>query len=514
MSDFRVDGLVSGLDTTTIIDQLMSIERAPIRRLQRQKATFDAKVNAWDDIQAKLDGVADAIEALRTGAGLSAVAATVSDDSVAATPTGSGAPGIYEFDVVQTASAHQLMSSGFAESSSLVGAGRITLHAGLDSIGIDGVDASNLAAGSYDLTVAAIDGATATIVFGGEEQEVASSGAVTLTAADGSTVEVTLGAALQVGSASLSTAIATATTTLAGLASQLQDSGGPATVHVVDRGGETVDPSVLVITGLNTGEANRIEVDITGLSGIGGAFTDIREPADSIISVGDGGLVIQRETTSITGAVPGVTLDLSTASAGSTVVVGVSRDEEKATELMTTFLDAANAFFEAVGRHGRSTIDPGQAGALSGDSSLRRVTDEVRQALQTVGSGTDIVLATQVGVSTARDGTLEFDAETFGARFADSFSDVEAFLVGDNGLFARITGALKLIEENGPVEAAKARAEFSIEEIDETISAKERRLESTEAGLRRQYSALETLLSQLNSQSNYLASLLGAGQDS
>ncbi|MEE9414270.1 MAG: flagellar filament capping protein FliD, partial [Acidimicrobiales bacterium] len=98
--------------------------------------------------------------------------------------------------------------------------------------------------------------------------------------------------------------------------------------------------------------------------------------------------------------------------------------------------------------------------------------------------------------------------------FADSFNDVESFLLGNDGLFARISGALDLLEENGPVESAKARAEFSIEEIDETISAKERRLESTEAGLRRQYSALETLLSQLNSQSNYLASLLGAGQNS
>ncbi|MEE9415085.1 MAG: flagellar cap protein FliD N-terminal domain-containing protein, partial [Acidimicrobiales bacterium] len=237
MSDFRVDGLVSGLDTTTIIDQLMSIERAPIRRLQQQKARFDAKINAWDDIQARLDGVADAIDALKAGAGFRAVNAAVSEESVAATPTGAGAPGVYEFDVVQTASAHQLMSDGFSDSSSLVGAGRITLRSGFDKLSVTTIDASNLASGSYGLTVVSIDGADATVIFGGEEQVVSSSGAVTLTATDGSTAEITIGGTLEVGSASLSTAVATAATTIGALAAQLQTDGGPATVNLVDRGG-------------------------------------------------------------------------------------------------------------------------------------------------------------------------------------------------------------------------------------------------------------------------------------
>lgn len=43
MANTSVDGLVSGLSTSTIIEQLMSLERQPQLRLTRKRATNDEK---------------------------------------------------------------------------------------------------------------------------------------------------------------------------------------------------------------------------------------------------------------------------------------------------------------------------------------------------------------------------------------------------------------------------------------------------------------------------------------
>ena len=59
------------------------------------------------------------------------------------------------------------------------------------------------------------------------------------------------------------------------------------------------------------------------------------------------------------------------------------------------------------------------------------------------------------------------------------------------------------------IETATTTLDASIAEVEETISAYERRLEVAEAGYRRQFTAMETLLAQLNSQSSFLAGQLG-----
>ena len=41
-----VDGLVSGLDTTTIISQLMQLERQPQSRLKTKQATVESAIGA------------------------------------------------------------------------------------------------------------------------------------------------------------------------------------------------------------------------------------------------------------------------------------------------------------------------------------------------------------------------------------------------------------------------------------------------------------------------------------
>ena len=64
-SIFSVGGLASGLDTNTIVDQLMSIERQPQVRIAQQKTIETARQQALKDINTRLVNLDNAIAGLR-----------------------------------------------------------------------------------------------------------------------------------------------------------------------------------------------------------------------------------------------------------------------------------------------------------------------------------------------------------------------------------------------------------------------------------------------------------------
>lgn len=64
-------------------------------------------------------------------------------------------------------------------------------------------------------------------------------------------------------------------------------------------------------------------------------------------------------------------------------------------------------------------------------------------------------------------------------------------------------------EDTGTVHFAQQNLETQNENLDRQIASWEKRLTTTEEGLRRQYSTLETLLSKMKNQSSYLAGVLG-----
>ena len=46
-----VGGLMSGLDTNSIIDQLLALQQKPIIKLQQQKAAYQVELSAYGSLQ-------------------------------------------------------------------------------------------------------------------------------------------------------------------------------------------------------------------------------------------------------------------------------------------------------------------------------------------------------------------------------------------------------------------------------------------------------------------------------
>lgn len=149
MSTFSVDGLVSGLNTTDIINKLLEVERAPVRRLEARKSEANARLAAWRALNTKLTTLEDRAAALASSLTYKAAKATSSNPQVAVASAAVGAtPGTYTLTVNRLASAHQLSTDTFADKDAQVfGTGTLTLTVGTTTTEVTVAEGQNSLAG-------------------------------------------------------------------------------------------------------------------------------------------------------------------------------------------------------------------------------------------------------------------------------------------------------------------------------------------------------------------------------
>lgn len=109
---FQIGGLSSGLDTSTMIDQLMLFERKPILALEKRKAQISQKDSAFQALNTRLSALKTKLSDLTLEKNLKAKKTTTSADTVLTATAGSGAAeGSYRVKVNQLATATTVGSS-------------------------------------------------------------------------------------------------------------------------------------------------------------------------------------------------------------------------------------------------------------------------------------------------------------------------------------------------------------------------------------------------------------------
>jgi flagellar hook-associated protein 2 len=127
MAGIQLSGLASGLDTRAIIDQLMSIERQPRLRLDRDQAAVTSRQSALKDILAKLKALQTASSDLKSTLTWSPRQSVASSDAARVNGSLSGGidviPGTYDVNVTTLATGEQEIwswrSSGSARTISI-----------------------------------------------------------------------------------------------------------------------------------------------------------------------------------------------------------------------------------------------------------------------------------------------------------------------------------------------------------------------------------------------------------
>ena len=502
-----IDGLVSGLDTTAVIKQLMAVERAPVQKLQDRQATFNSRASAWGEIASKITALRSAVEGLMSANGLKLFKATATDPSLLTATAAAGASvGPVTLQIESLAAAHQQVSSGFASTTSVVGAGTATIVAGLAGVGATNFTAApDLAAGAHTITVS--ESATAPGTFeasldGGTPVPITSNSSITIPVTN-PVVTVNFGAEIKAGTVKASVTRTTDGATLSDLAAAISAAGGPAGAQAIDLGSGT-DPARLIVTASDTGTANALTTVLSGFSGLETGLTDLRPAADAKIHLGT--LVATRSSNTINDLLPGVTLNLAKAAPNTDVTVNVASDGDGVAAKVKALVDALNGLTTTVRKHTAYDATTKKGGALTGDASARSLTSSLFTATGgTLPTGTYTAL-TQLGVSTTSAGGYTFDEAKLRTALSSDTAATETALAS---LAAPISAWVGDWDgTSGATSRAQQSAQAQSTSLQAQIDAYNVRLQTREAVLQRQFTSLETALGQLRNQGNWLSGQL------
>ena len=547
-------GLGSGIDSDSIIEQLVEVESSQINRLEAWKEEWTAKIAALQELDTMLTELRTTTSAMDTLAKFVVKQASVSKSTVLSAVAGATA----------NAGANQVVVNQLAQN-------EVEVHQGLT--------ASD--------TVVNSSGSNKVLAF-----SYAGGAAVSITVTDG--------------------------TTLTELAALINSSGANpgVTAAVLDMGeGYTTDRYRLMITGNDTGSPNIISIDdgLTTLDGTGGTvdftsttFTETQAAQNAQVRLNGyppSGW-IERADNTISDLISGVTLSLLSTSANP-VQVNVSQDTEAILERITDLVDIYNDVMTYIREQTDYDTVTGESGVLFGNYGMQIIKSELAAIATGKAPGFQdpedpFVNLAQIGITTDADETsetfgqllvdqtsllaaLSVDPEGVAGLFADYFAgvsddatgnityysslpnitapgtyEVEATVSGGvlvsgtiNGHSATVdgntlTGAERYAEyglavlvnlvdgthtgtvrlklgvngqfteklddflsaSSGPVNILINNYQEIIDNIDDKIEFEQRRVEAYRQRLIQQFSRLEAVLSELNDQANYLAGQL------
>ena len=141
-----IDGLVSGLDTETIVNGLLEIQQTQLDRIELRRADVLREQTTFSSLEAQLVTFRSQVSALARVANnpFERQTVNVSDETVLNATAGTNAAnGIYRVTVNSVAKAHQVATSGFADADSEITQGTLEIRTGSGDLHTITVDGSN-----------------------------------------------------------------------------------------------------------------------------------------------------------------------------------------------------------------------------------------------------------------------------------------------------------------------------------------------------------------------------------
>ncbi|MEO1201590.1 MAG: flagellar filament capping protein FliD [Pseudomonadota bacterium] len=451
MASIVSTGIGSGLDITGIVQGLVQAEGQPVEsRIIQQEARAQAKLSAFGSLKAVLADFRDKLEIMKTPEKFLSRKAVSSNEEFFTVSAGTSAlPAKYSLEVVQLAEAQKLTSGAFADSDAVVGTGTLSIAVG---------------GSSMDLEITA------------ENQ------------------------------------------TLAGVRDAINSSsdnpGVAATIVNAEAG------SYLVLTSENTGAANSITVTQTG--GDGGLSALEYDPVNGLTSLTESiagqdalvridGFDVVSDNNTISGAVDGVTISLLETSDGAVESLTVENDESAARQLVEDFVESYNEVIRTLDALTAFDAENEIAAPLIGDATIRGIRDQIRRELSSAVSDIDAPFSTlgEVGIAVQLDGSLEIDDEALSNVLADEFFKFGQLFSNTDGFATRLFDLSDgFLKSDGIIETRTRGLEVQMEALAEDKESLDDRLSALETRLLRQFNALDSLLAQLSSTSNFLTQQL------
>jgi flagellar hook-associated protein 2 len=564
MASISSMGIGSGLDVEGIISKLMAVEQVPLTKLDTKEASYQTKISALGSLKSAVSALNSAVASLVPAGNQSAVTkyssykASVGNTSAAsATASSSAVAGSYSLEVLQLATAHRISTIARAhELTSVSFAGETDpIDQGILDITVNGtttqitVDDSNDTVGELVTSINNADaGVTAALEddgLGGKVLVLTSNtggtaGEMTLSGIAGFTYDpvtqsgdLTQTQAAEGGYTSANAAIAEGTlqitvgdgtpraitidssnNTLAGLRDAINDAGIGVTAALTSVSENDVR---LVLTSDTMGSAGKITM--SGLAGF--AFDGATGTGDLSQASADGGeaaqgskiklngVTVNKDSNTISDIVEGVTLSLTGVTTSATTLTVTQDKSSSLTAALTKIAEAYNELNTAVHDLGDYDEETKTGGILLGNSTLRTVSSSIKNIFQSAVSGTtgsDYKYLSNLGLEFQKDGSLVFNSSKLATATNDDFEAVASMVATFGSQAKTLTDGM--LSTEGTITAASDGLQASIDSIDEQRTRLQARLEKIEARYVAQFSALDSLISQMNSTSSYLTQQL------
>nr|WP_315465651.1 flagellar filament capping protein FliD [uncultured Rhodoferax sp.] len=463
-------GIGSGLDVNGIVSQLVALEKAPLTSLKTKSTNIQAQVSSFGEIKSMFSDLTDVATRVSDPSVWSARTASASDTnavSVKASPTATATS--FSLDVDALAKQQSNASAPMAKG-------------------------TTLAAGTLKFQVGAWN-----------------EGGTTFTAGASRSVDVKV----QAGD------------TLANVASKINTSGAEVVAAVFNDG--TRERLLLSAKGLGAANGFRVQSADVGLQGL--IFDPQNSPAAGMAAAGIpvqlgsdarariNGLAVTSPSNTLTNYVDGVTIDLLATTttdyglSGETkkpVTVSVSENVTTAVKNVEDLITAYNKLNSALTELTKYDSETKSAGLFQGDSTIVGMQSVLRSIVSSTSKGNSLQRLSDVGIEMARDGSLSMNTAKLGVA-ANNGDTLQKLFTANNNDPMTNGFAIKLRDLGKGVLATGGAVVNKSDALNETLKKNEKeqlkvtdRAASVEARLRKQYSALDTKMANLNALNTYV----------
>lgn len=454
MAGMGVDGLISGLSTTDLINNLMKVEAAPQTLLKTKQTTAQTFISALQALNTRVSSLADSAKAAAKVDAFDTFKATSSSTAATATASAKAQPANLSFTVDAVAQAQTSvvdLPSSFPTNPPVI---TIVRNGELTTI--------QPASGSLADVASAVNGAADAGIK-----------AVAIRVSNGATPEY-----------------------------RLQITGtqpGAENAFEVYLGDEATVQGYLDSPGSAPAGAHWVQ-----------SSAALRSAQDAQITL-EGGFVLTSSSNTFTGVMTGVDVTVSKADA-TPVTLTVAQDTDAITKLASNLVGALGVVFSEISSRTATTtkttdgVTTVTGGLFSGDSTVR----ELKQSL--IGAASypvDGRSPSEIGLNITRDGTMTFDEAKFKEALAADPAKVQSMLTGIGARVADVATS-NSNSVDGTISLKIQSQESMVKDIGQRVEAWDRRLELRRETLQRTYSALEVTLSNLQSQSTWLAGQLSS----
>jgi flagellar hook-associated protein 2 len=318
---------------------------------------------------------------------------------------------------------------------------------------------------------------------------------------------------VQIGSAAPVTVDVSKNKTAKGISDAINAAGINVKASVVSTGGAQ---NVLQLTGTKTGQANAFTV--TGLENVGLVTAVPAQNAELQVGGTDaaGGYSVTSDTNTFTGLMAGVTLTVGKEETG--VTVSVAADVSGIAAKFQTLVDTANAALSEIST--QTAYDPStkKSSPLTGDFTVREMSGSIMSLVSRGLSWADPAWVddpndpndkastiafgslSQLGIQLDSSGQLTFDKDKFAAAYN---ADPARIQTAGIALADQVEGLAG--KQSDIVTAVITGRKNEIDSMNSQIDNWDIRLAAKREALQKQYSDLETALSNLKSQSTWLS---------